>query len=139
LSNKIIISANLFFFFLLISCKKSQIENTLICNKGEYWEYANNCGSYGVFFKFHKNGTFDKYLSKPISEGKGFDLFNNDGDVISLKSNRTWSMQKDSTFIWGKGRYKIRSCNQQKIVLTYFHYKEKNKKCTVTFVKVIDK
>ena len=124
-------------FFLLISCsKKREIENIFLCNKNEYWKYSDDCQSHGIYFRFHKKGDYDKYLSKPINDGKGFDLFNNDGDVKS--GPRSWSIKNDTSLVWDKGNYKIESSNQQKIILTYFHYKEKNKKCTVTLEKVID-
>jgi hypothetical protein len=132
--NKILILV----FFLLASCsKKNELENIFTCDKNEYWSYKNNCGSYGIYFKFNSDGSHDKYLSKPIDEGKGFDLFNNDGDVIS--GPRTWSIKNDSIFVWDKGVYKIESYNENIIILTYYHYKEKNKKCSVALKKVLDK
>jgi hypothetical protein len=132
--NKILILV----FFLLASCsKKNELENIFTCDKNEYWSYKNNCGSFGIYFKFNSDGSHDKYLSKPIDEGKGFDLFNNDGDVIS--GPRTWSIKNDSIFVWDKGVYKIESCNENIIILTYYHYKEKNKKCSVALKKVLDK
>lgn len=124
-------------FFSLISCSKNrEIENIFICNKNEYWSYKNNCGSYGIYFKFNEDKSLDKYLSKPTKEGKGFDLFNNDGDLKSAP--RSWSVKNDSIFVWDKSEYKIQSYNENTIILTYYHFKEKNKKCAVTLKKVLD-
>ena len=129
--NKILILA----FFLLISCsKKREIENIFLCNKNEYWKYSDDCQSHGIYFRFHKKGDYDKYNRDIFN---GFELFNNDGDLVSRK--RTWSIKNDSIFVWHKAKYNIESYTEQKIILSYYHYKEKNKKCTVTFVKVIDK
>lgn len=125
-------------FILTFSCsKKSEIEDIFISKQNEYWDYDNNCQSHGVYFRFNKKGDYDKYLSKPMNEGKGFDLFNNDGDLIS--GPRSWSIKNDSTFVWDEAEYKIESCTNQKIILQYYDYKEKDKKCKVTFKKVLDK
>lgn len=123
--------------FLLVSCsKKSEIENIFTCDNNEYWDYINDSQSHGIYFRFNEKGDYDKYNRDIFT---GFELFNNDGDIVSLKSERTWSVKNDSTFVWHGEEYKIESYNEQKIVLTYYHNKEKNKKCTVTFVKVLDK
>ncbi len=130
--NKLIISILLISFF---SCnKKSEIENIFISKQNEYWDYINDCQSHGIYFRFHKKGDYDKYNRDIFN---GFELFNNDGDLVSRK--RTWSIKNDSIFVWHEAEYKIESYTEQKIILSYYHYKEKNKKCTVTFVKVIDK
>lgn len=123
---------------LLLSCnRKSEIENIFITQKNEYWNYKDCDGNYSLYFKFNKKGEYDKYLSKPLKEGKGFDLFNNDGDVISAP--RTWSVKNDSTLVWDKGVYKIEICVKDSIVLSYIRNYENNKKCKITFRKVIDK
>ncbi|WP_281322568.1 hypothetical protein [Flavobacterium aestivum] len=123
---------------LNFSCsKKRELESIFISKQNEYWSYDNDCQSHGVYFRFNKKGDYDKYLSKPINQGKGFDLFNNDGDLKS--GPRSWSIKNDSTFVWNGEDYKIESCNTKKIILSYYHYKEKNKKCKITFNKVLDK
>lgn len=133
--NKIVFTVIVCF---LLSCnRKSEIENVFISKQNEYWDYEDNCQSHGVYFRFNKKGDYDKYLSKPLNEGKGFDLFNNDGDVIS--GPRTWSIKNDSTFVWNNEDYKIEVCTKDSIILSYHHYKEKDKKCKVTFKKVLDK
>ncbi len=121
--------------FLILSClsiscsKKNQIERIFISSKSEYWRYSDKCGTHGIYFKFHKNGTYDKY-NRFIDDG--FTLFNDDGDIKS--GPRNWSISNDSTFIWDKFEYKIKQCQPNSIVLTY-----KNGKCEITLLKVIDK
>lgn len=133
--NKIVIILS---FSIMFSCnKKNELKTIFIAKQNEYWQYKDDCGSSHVYFKFNKKKDYDKYLSKPINEGKGFDLFNNDGDLIS--GPRSWSIKNDSTFVWDKGDYKIEKCNTKQIILSYYHYKEKNKKCKITLNKVIDK
>ncbi|WP_281322569.1 hypothetical protein [Flavobacterium aestivum] len=120
---------------LSFSCsKKNELENIFISKQNEYWCYKDDCQGLGVYFRFNKKGDYDKY-NRDIFDG--FELFNNDGDLIS--GPRSWSIKNDSTFVWNGEDYKIESCNTKKIILSYYHYKEKNKKCRVTFNKVIDK
>lgn len=126
----------LLFVLLFSCCRKSELEDVFIGNKKDYWNYKDDCQSYGIYFKFNKKGDYDKYLSKPIKEGKGFDLFNNDGDAIG--GPRSWSIKNDSTFVWNNEDYKIESCTNQKIVLAYYHYKEKSRRCIITLKKVVD-
>lgn len=67
-------------FVILLSCEKNiELENTFITKKTEYWQYKDNCGQSRVYFRFNKNGSYDKYLRSYT----GFDLFNIDGDLIS--------------------------------------------------------
>ena len=123
---------------LLLSCgRKSDIENIFTSKQNEYWNYKDCDGDQSLYFKFNKKGDYDKYLSKPLNEGKGFDLFNNDGDLIS--GPRSWSIKNDTTFVWDNGVYKIEVCTKDSIILTYYRNYENNKKCKVTFKKVIDK
>ncbi|GGC96675.1 hypothetical protein GCM10011508_24920 [Flavobacterium lutivivi] len=130
--NKIVV---LVIMSLLFSCgKKREIENIFISKDNEYWDYDDTCQSHGIYFRFNEKGDWDKY-NRDIFDG--FELFNNDGDLIS--DARTWSIKNDSIFVWNDEDYKIESYSKEKIVLTYYHYKEKDKKCTVTFTKVIDK
>jgi len=130
LTTRLMIGALLIMFF---SCsKKRELENTFITQQNEYWDYNDNCEGHGNYFRFNKDGSHDKYNG--FIDGS-FELFNNDGDVIS--GPRTWSIKDDSTFVWDKEEYKIESCNKKKIILSYYHYKEKNKKCTVILTKVI--
>ncbi len=123
---------------LLLSCKrKSEVENIFISEQNEYWNYKDCDEGHSLYFRFYEKGDYDTYLSKPMNESKGFDLFNDDGDLVS--GLRTWSIKNDSTFVWDESEYKIEICTKDSIILTYFHYKEKDKKCKVTFRKVLDK
>jgi len=132
LTTKLVTGSLLIFLF---SCsKKSEIENIFITQKNEYWNYKDCDGNHSLYFKFNKDGSHDKY-NRYIKEG--FTLFNNDGDVIS--GPRSWSIKNDSTFVWDKGVYKIEVCAKDSIVLSYIRNYENNKKCKVTFKKVLDK
>lgn len=125
----------LLLLILNLSCsKKNDIEKIFISKQNEYWQYEDDCQSHGIYFRFNKKGDYDKY-NKYTNDG--FELFNNDGDLIS--GSRSWSIKNDSIFVWNNENYKIKSCNDKKIILTYYHYKEKNKKCRITFTKVFDK
>lgn len=130
LTNKLVI---LLAFFLFSCDKKNELETVFIAKKNEYWDYKNNCGNHGVYFKFHKDGSYDKY-NKYINEG--FELFNNDGDLISGK--RVWNIKNDSIFCWDNEEYIIKSYDTKKIILTYSHNKEKGRICSITLKKVID-
>jgi hypothetical protein len=119
-------------FALFFSCnKKSDMKEVFITNKSEYWKYNDDCQSHGVYFKFNEKGSYDKY-NRCIDDG--FELFNNDGDLLS--SSRTWSIKNDSIFLWDNEEYKIEKYNTQQIKLSYHHYKEKDKKCIITLSKV---
>lgn len=125
-------------FLLLASCtKKEQIKNIVVSKENEYWSYKDDCESHGIYFKFHSNGSYDKYMSNPIDEQPGFHIFNNDGDLLS--DTRTWSLKNDSTFIWDKATLKILKCNKDSILLKYNAFKDKNKECIITLLKVYDK
>jgi len=115
------------------SCdKKYEIKTTFETKKNEYWKYKDACdGGRGLFFKFYKDGSYDKY-NRFIDDG--FELFNNDGDLIGGK--RTWSIKNDSVFVWDNEKYNIEKYGKQEIILSYYHYKEKNKKCIITLNKV---
>lgn len=130
--NKLVI---VLLLILTFSCsKKSKLENIFISKQNEYWDYKDDCQSHGVYFRFNKKGDYDKY-NRDIFDG--FELFNNDGDLIS--GPRSWSIKNDSTFVWNKEDYKIEVCTKDSIILTYFHFKDKDRKCKVTFKKVLDK
>ena len=132
LTTKLVIGSLL---ILLFSCsKKSEIENIFISNQDEYWDYKDDCEGHGVYFRFNEKGDYDKY-NRYIKDG--FTLFNNDGDVIS--GPRSWSIKNDSTFVWNNEDYKIEVCTKDSIILSYYHYKEKDKKCKVIFKKVLDR
>ncbi len=118
---------------IIFSCdKKHELETAFETKKNEYWKYIDACGGgRGLFFKFNKDGSYDKY-NRFIDDG--FELFNNDGDLISGK--RTWSIKNDSIFVWDNEEYKIEKYSTQQIRLSYYHYKKKNKKCSITLNKV---
>ena len=117
-----------------LSCsKKSEIETIFIANNNEYWEYRNYChNTAGIYFQFRKNGSHDKYLNSYV----GFDLFNNDGDLEC--GPRTWSIKNDSVFLWDKGIYKIEKITNKEIILSYYHYKIKEKNCFIRLSKWVD-
>ncbi len=124
----------LILFVLFIGCNKGDLNNKIISDKNEYWKYSNNCFKpVSLYFKFNADGTCNKY-NRDIFDG--FELFNNDDDVISQK--RTWSIKDDSIFVWNNENYNILQINKDTIILTYNHNKIKNKKCTIIFEKVID-
>ncbi len=108
----------LYIFIIVItflSCSKTNsIEDTFVTGQNEYWTYYSQGQSGYMYFKFHKDKTYDKYE-------RDLSLFNNDGDLIS--GNRNWSVSKDSIFTWGAHKYDLISCNEKAIVIMYF---EKN-------------
>ena len=109
-----------------VSCsQKSKIENTFMNSKTDFWKYEDNCGSHGIYFKFYKNGTYDKF-NKYLD---GFALFNNDGDLLSAA--RHWSIDNDSTLAWDNANYKIQFYSNNKIILNY-----DNGNCKITLSKV---
>jgi len=129
---------NLLSFFVAIlffSCNsKDSLEQIFITAPNEFWRYEDSCQSHGVYFKFYKDGHYDKYISKPTGEGKGFQLFNNDGDLIS--DVRTWNVKNDSVFTWEGANYDVEKGNKQQIIL---HYKDgKKNDCSIIFTKIID-
>jgi len=116
---------------VLLSCgKERELENTFVTKKSEYWQYNDDCAKSRVYFRFNKNGSYDKYLKSYT----GFDLFNNDGDLLS--GSRTWSLKNDSIFVWDNEEYRIEKYGTQQIRLSYYHYKKKNKKCSITLNKI---
>lgn len=124
----------IFFLLCLVSCsKEKEIDSIFITNKNEYWEYKNyHLKIHGIFFQFHKDGSYDKYLAS----NEGFDLFNNDGDVVS--GPRTWSIKKDSIFIWNDDESKIEKITPEEIILSYKQFRTKGKKCIMKFSKWIN-
>ena len=120
---------------LLFSCtKKAELENFFISNEKEYWNYKDCDGDHSLYYKFNKKGDYDKY-NRDIYDG--FELFNNDGDLIS--GPRTWSIKNDSTLVWDKGVYKIEVCTKDSIILSYYRNYGNFRKCKISFKKVIDK
>jgi len=114
-----------------LSCsKKREIETIFIANDNEYWEYRDYChNTAGIYFQFRENGSHDKYLRSYV----GFDLFNNDGDLIS--GPRTYSILNDSIFVFDKQEYKIERITNEEILLSYYHYKIKERKCFLRLSK----
>lgn len=128
--NKIII---ILLLLCCISCSDNdKIKSVFVANKNEYWECMNYCHDSRTYFQFKDNGTYDAYL---LYAKEGFHLFNDDGDLISV--SRTWSIKNDSTFVWDKWNYKIEKMSKNEILLSYYHYKIKNKKCYARFSKWI--
>lgn len=118
---------------LSISCSnKKEIESILVCDKNEYWECIDYCYNSRTYFQFKDNGTIDAYL---LYTKEGFRLFNNDGDLINDPG--TWSIKNDSTFIWNKEVYKIEKLAKNEILLSYYHYEIKDKKCYIRLSKLI--
>ena len=121
---------------LSVSCsKKNEIESIFICDKNEYWEHQDYCyNTGGNCYHFKKNGTCDlylKFIDKPF-----FRLFNHDGDVI--RDPEPWSIKNDSTLVWDEGVYKIEKLSRREILLSYYHYELKGRKCFVRLIKYID-
>jgi len=125
----------LFFVTICISCsKKSEIESIFIANKNEYWKYNDYCqDTRGIYFQFKNNSSHDKFV---LYSKEGFHLFNDDGDLLS--GPRTWSIKNDSTFIFDEEEYKIEKITEKEILLSYYHYKIKDKKCFVKLSKWVD-
>ena len=128
--NKIIL---ILFLIATVSCtKKNEIESLLVTNKNEYWECINYCYNSGsTYFQFKDNGSYNAFLRSYV----GFDLFNNDGDLRNDPG--TWSIKNDSTFVWDKDAYKIEKISKNEILLSYYHYEIKDKKCYVRLSKWI--
>ncbi|OXB05105.1 hypothetical protein B0A81_15475 [Flavobacterium plurextorum] len=123
------------FVLLSISCsKKSEIELIFIASINEYWSYKDDClGTKGIYFQFKENGTHDKYL---LHIDDGFSLFNT--DMGGGNDVRTWSIKNDTTFVFDNEEYKIEKISDEEILLSYYHYKIKNKKCFVRLRKWVD-
>jgi hypothetical protein len=129
--NKIII---LLLILLCISCStKTKTELLFIADKNAYWQCKNYCypEGGGTYFQFKEIGTYDVYLRTEV----GFGLFNNDGDLQS--GPRTWSIKNDLVLLWDRGTYKIEKITNKQIILSYYHYKIKEKKCFVRMSKWI--
>ncbi|OXB05104.1 hypothetical protein B0A81_15470 [Flavobacterium plurextorum] len=120
---------------LCASCsKKSKIESIFVTNANEYWEYEDYCwNSKGNYYKYNKNGIRDKYR---LRTNEGFVLFNIDGDIEDI--NIPWSIKNDSTFVSDNSEYKIEKISNKEILLSYYHYKIKDKKCFVSLTKWVD-
>ena len=116
-----------------ISCsKKKDIESIFVCNKNEYWDAKDYCyNTGGNFYQFKENGSCDRYIL--YNNYLGFRLANSDGDLINDPG--TWSIKNDSTFVWDKGVYKIEKLVKNEILLSYYHYEIKDKKCYVRLSK----
>ena len=116
---------------LSISCsKKGEIESIFIADKNEYWvhhDYCYNTG--GNCYRFNENGSYDRFLRSNI----GFDLFNNDGDLI--RDPGTWSIKNDSTFVRDKGVFKIEKLTKNEILLSYYNHEFKGIKCFLRLSK----
>ncbi|WPO80746.1 hypothetical protein [Flavobacterium sp. KACC 22761] len=120
---------------LCVSCsKKNEIESMFVTSKNEYWKYQDYCwNNKGVYFKCNKNGSSDKYR---FNTDEGFLLFNTDGDLEIIGSS--WSIKNDSTFVFDNEEYKIEKISNKEILLSYYHYKIKDKKCFVKLTKWVD-
>ncbi|WPO80745.1 hypothetical protein [Flavobacterium sp. KACC 22761] len=120
---------------LCISCsKKSEIESIFTTSKDEYWHYRDYClNTKGNYYKYNKNGIRDKYS---LYINKGFVLANIDGDYEEI--NIPWSIKNDSTFVVNNGEYHIEKISNEEILLSYYHYKIKDKKCFVKLTKWVD-
>ncbi|WPO80744.1 hypothetical protein [Flavobacterium sp. KACC 22761] len=118
-----------------ISCsKKSEIESTFRTSENEYWKYKNYClGTKGIYFQFKEDGSYDKYL---LYIDEGFSRFNTDmGGGID---RRVWSIKDDSTFVFDNAEYHIEKISKEEVLLSYYHYKIKDKKCFISLKKLVD-
>lgn len=123
----------LLIFLCCSSSKKNEIKSIFIANSKEYWKYNDYClDTRGIYFQFKNNGSHDKYI---LYSDEGFHLFNDDGDLLS--GPRTWSIKNDSTFVFDEEEYKIEKIKNNEILLSYYHYKVKDKKCYVKLTKWI--
>jgi len=91
-----------------------------INTKSDHWAtYDQQQDSY-LYFQFHSDGTFDRYLRNYKGE---FELFNKDGDL--MHSTAPWSAAKDSILTWGPYTYDIVNCNENTVVLMFTNPKTK--------------
>jgi hypothetical protein len=132
--NKIKIIISLLIILCTSCSKKSEIESIFVANKNEYWQYRDYCWNIkGIYFQYKKDGISDKFL---LDSNEGFSLFNDDGDLKN--GPRPWSIKNDSTFVYDYSEYKIEKITNKEILLSYYHYKIKNKKCFVKLSKWVD-
>jgi hypothetical protein len=125
----------LIFMALSISCnKKNEIESLFITNKNEYWQYRDYCwNTKGIYFRYNKDGTSNQYF---LHIDDGFSLFDKNGTLRNGPA--LWSVKNDSTFVFDYSEYKIEKINKEEILLSYYHYKIKDKKCFVKLSKWVD-
>ncbi|WP_306353662.1 hypothetical protein [Flavobacterium sp. '19STA2R22 D10 B1'] len=103
------------FFAIFSSCKnEADIDNYIINDENNYWVYYSTSQTGYIYFKFHKDKTYDKYIRD--LQGN-FKRFNKDGDLID--SDRKWSVSNDSIFSWGAHKYDLVNCNEKVLVLSY--------------------
>ncbi|UUC46706.1 hypothetical protein [Flavobacterium cerinum] len=69
---------------------------------------------HGIYYKFNKDGTYDKYSLG--NDGK-LSLFNNDGDLID--DYRPWKITKDSILLWRHHRGDVVLINDNVIIVRY--------------------
>ncbi|RZK51736.1 MAG: hypothetical protein EOO87_16930 [Pedobacter sp.] len=98
---------------ILWSCSKS-VNNSPITKSHEYWRYDDqqDAGFGSVFYKFHNNGSYDRYTKKISGE---YSLYNDDGDVES--EHRKWSISNDSIMNFGNLVCDVVRYNENVIVL----------------------
>lgn len=81
---------------------------------GLYSKYDNFRFS-GIYYKFYPDGYYDKFHSSRT----GLRLFNNDGDLVSEKEFRKWSISKDSILYWYGHKYRVILIEQNIVLLSY--------------------
>ncbi len=107
---------------VLYGCNNNQQErnlNSLLHTKeseawGIYSKYDNFRFS-GIYYKFYPDGYYDKFHSSRT----GLRLFNNDGDLVSEKEFRKWSISKDSILQWNRHKYRVIFIEQNVVLLSY--------------------
>ncbi|KAF2332007.1 hypothetical protein [Flavobacterium daemonense] len=122
------------FFAFLVACNKEKTkEKIFVTSKNYYWQFNSECSNtFGtsVNFQFDKDGTSHQY---------GFNL--KDGYYLIKNSSnapKKWIVKNDSILIWGNFEYKIEHIDGTIINLSYPNPKDKNTKCLVSLIKVVD-
>ena len=126
--NKIII---ILLMVLSVSCiKKNEIESIFIGDKDAYWVHHYYCyNTGGNCFRFNENKSYDRFLRSNVD----FRISNNEGDL--MRDPGTWSIKKDSTFVWDEGIFKIEKLSKKEILLSYYRNDLKGIKCFVRLSK----
>ncbi|MBY8963103.1 hypothetical protein KJK34_10100 [Flavobacterium sp. D11R37] len=101
-------------FILLVSCDTSLKQTLLNQEDSEYWCFYDSLeGYYGIYFKFKKDGLYDRYY---IDEDGKVELRNKDGD---LYYNREWNLRdNDSVMVLNYNVMDVVSYNENVIVLS---------------------
>jgi hypothetical protein len=89
---------------------ENSIGKTFVTADDEYWAYYTKFREAGfddIYYKFNKNGTYDRYLRNDRDE---FILSNNE-------KNRSWHAEKDSIMTWYQKKEDVELYNKDVIIL----------------------